>query len=311
MRKDLHQLFNEFLYESEFVRKVRPETLRGYSHTFRLLIKIIPTVSLENLNTTTIAQFFKTLQERKRIVGRGILKIGIKKSTVATYWKKLNSFFKWLKAKQCIMENPFTDLSCPSPSYEDKKFLKKEDVEKIITAIHTHHDNNILILKRNLALFYLLLFCGLRREELMLLQIRDMDFERKLLTVRGDTSKSGRTRDIPLHSSTIMYLKDYILARKHYTTPYLIVSSTRDERFTLDGLRHLVTKIRNCSGVKFHLHQFRHTFAVNFLKTNNNIAKLKQLLGHKSIMMTMAYLRCLPTDELRGDIENMSIDNLI
>ena len=85
----------------------------------------------------------------------------------------------------------------------------------------------------------------------------------------------------------------------------------RDDRSSYDGLKHLVSTVICRSGIRFHLHQFRHTFAVNFLKSSNNIAKLKQLMGHKDIRMTMVYLRCLPTNEMRGDIENMSIDSLM
>lgn len=311
MRKNIHQLFDEFIYEAEFVKKIRPETLRGYTHTFRLFIKLAPNISLESLSGSIIIDFFKILQERKRIVGKGSVKVGIKKSTVTTYWGKLNAFFQWLYSKGYIKTNPFSQLPYPNASYEDKQFLLKDDIEKIISAIHIHHDNNILILKRNLVLFYLLLFCGLRREELMLLQIRDIDFERKMLTIRADTSKSGRPRQLPIHSTLLMHLKDYLAARKRYTTPFLIVSSKKDEKLTLDGLKHLVLKLRDSSGVTFHLHQFRHTFAINFLKRSNNIASLKQLLGHKSLSMTLIYLRCLPTDQMRPDIEAMSIDNLI
>jgi len=183
--------------------------------------------------------------------------------------------------------------------------------KRIITAIQTHHDNNLLLLKRNLVLFYTLLFCGLRKEELLLLQVRDIDFERKIITIRADTSKSGRSRTLPLHTTLHMYLKDYLAARKSYTTPYLIVSSARDHQLSEYGLNHWVEKMKDCSGVYFHLHQLRHTFAVNFLHSSNNIAKLKQLMGHKSIMMTMVYLRCLPVDQMRGDIENMTIDKMI
>jgi integrase/recombinase XerD len=311
MKKNLQQLFQEFMYESEFVKRVRPETLRGYKTTFELFTRLTPSVTLDSLSTKKIVDFFKLLQERKRIVGKGIIKIGIKKSTVATYWGKLSCFFEWLVVKDYLMVNPLKEMRYPSPEYDDRKYLKKEEVEKIITAILTNHHDNILLLKRNLVLFYILIFCGLRREELLLLQIRDIDFERKMLTVRGDTSKSGRTRQIPLHSTTIMYLKDYLIARKKYVTPYLIVSKSRDERLTTNGLKHLIQKLNNSSEVSFHLHQLRHTFAVNFLKTSNNIVKLKQLLGHKNISMTIIYLRCLPTDELRADIENMNIDSLI
>jgi len=311
MRKTIHQLFEEFMYECEFARKAKSKTLLAYSNTFKLFIKIIPDSSLDTLTQGTIIRFFKILQERKRIVGRGSVKVGIKKSTVATYWVKLNAFFEWLAVRKYIESNPLSEMLFPSPKYEDRKYLKKEDIEKIITGIHSLPNYNILLLKRNLTIFYILLFCGLRREELLLLQIRDIDLVRRMLTVRSETSKSENTRTIPLHSMVLMHLKDYINSRKKYTTPYLIVSSWKDEKLTDAGLKHLIDKLMTQTGVKFHVHQLRHTFAINFLKTNNNIVKLKQLMGHKDISVTSIYLRCLPTNEIRSDIENMNIDNLI
>lgn len=311
MKKDMQQLFDEFTNECEFARKIRPETLRGYKTTFATFMHTMPTVSLELITAHTMTQFFKILQERKRIVGKGIIKSGIKKSTVATYWCKLSIFFKWLVVKGQIKSNPFQEMKYPTPSYENKQYLDKEQIERILTAIHISDSKNILLFKRNLVLFYLLLFCGLRKEEVLQLQVRDLDSERKMVTIRGETSKSGMDRHIPLHSSTIMHLKDYLKERKHFTTPYVIMSNMRDDRLTDNGLKHLVSNIRRISGIPFHLHQFRHTFAVNFLKATNNIFKLQLLLGHKDIKVTMLYLRCLPPDELRGDIESLRIDTFI
>ncbi len=311
MKKDLQQLFEQFIYESEFVRKIRPETLRGYTQAYKTFEKLTPDLSLDHLHTSTIINFFRNLQERKRIVGKETINTGVKKSTVATYWTKLNAFFTWLTRNGYLNENPFQGMKFPSPSYEDKKYLHKEEIEKILTAIHIHHNDNILLLKRNLVLIHLLLFCGLRKEEVMLLQVRDIDFVLKMITIRSETSKSGKTRLIPLHSSTSMYLKDYLKERKEYTTPYVIVSNNCDDRLTYQGLKHLIAKIKRVSGVHFHLHQFRHTFAVNFLRSTNDIYKLKTILGHKDIRVTTLYLRCLPPEELRGDIEAMNIDNFI
>jgi integrase/recombinase XerD len=311
MKADLKQLFNEFMWECEFVRKARPETLKGYIHAFSLLQKIIPAISLDSLTPSTITYFFKVLQERKRIVGKGIVKIGIKKSTTATYWRKLNTFFEWLVKREYLNRNPFKTMAYPTPEYEDRKYLSREQIERIFAAIYNHSDSSLLVLKRNLVLFYILLFCGLRREEVIHLQLRDIDFERRTLTVRAATSKSAMSRLIPLHPTVSLYLKDYLKQRQRYTTQYLIVSSKQDDRLTYNGLKHLVNKLVQRSGVRFHLHQFRHTFAVNYLKESNNLAQLKQLLGHKSITMTITYLRCLPVDQLRGDIETMSIDKFI
>jgi integrase len=74
---------------------------------------------------------------------------------------------------------------------------------------------------------------------------------------------------------------------------------------------HLVKRLNAASKVRFHLHQFRHTFAINFLRQSNNLFKLKELLGHTDIRMTAIYLRHLPVDEMRADIEKMSIDCLL
>lgn len=255
--------------------------------------------------------FFKILDKRTRIVGRGIIKTGIKKSTVATYWAKLGSFFNWLEHNGQIEKNPFALMTHPQVQYLDKKFLSRKEVEKIFTAIYTHNNNNLLILKRNILLFNLLLFCGLRREELLLLQIRDIDIERKTITIRAETSKSGASRTLPLTGQLIASIKDYLAERRAYTTSNLFVSSNKDRPFTIDGMRHLVSNLNEQSNVKFHLHQFRHTFAINFLKQSNNLFKLKQLLGHRDIGMTAVYLRCLPVDEIRADVEKLSLDNLI
>ena len=266
-------------------------------------------ITLKDLTPTTMTWFFKILDERIRIVGKHFKK-GIKKSTVATYWSKLNSFFSWLKEKKLIPESPFAGMQYPSPVYEDRKYLKREAVEKILTAIW-NHSTKALLLKRNLVIFHILLFCGLRREELVLLQVRDINIERRMLTVRAETSKTPRTRYIPLNSKVILHLKDYLNERKRFTTQYLFVSNTRDDKLSYDGLHQLVARIKCISNVKFHLHQLRHTFAVNFLNAGGDVAKLKQLLGHKDISMTMIYLRCIPTYTMQRDVENMNLDNFI
>jgi integrase/recombinase XerD len=310
MKKNLTELFQEFIWESEFVKKSRPATLQGYAQSFDTFLKLAPGASLETINPHFLMQFFKTLQERKRIVGRGGVRVGVKKSTIATYWNRLGAFFHWLRLKGYLKHNPFSTLTYPTPSYEDKKYLNKEDVERILNALY-RNPGNPLLMKRDLVMMHLLLFCGLRKEELMHLQLRDIDFERRMLTVRAETSKSGRTRQVPLHSSVLLHLRDYLKERIKYMTPYLIISAGRDDKLSYEGVKHLVNKWREKSGVRFHLHQFRHTFAVNFLKSSNNIVKLKQLLGHKDIRMTMIYLRCLPVDQMREDVEGMSIGQFI
>lgn len=310
MTKNIKQLFDEYMFECEFVQGLRPKTLQDYRQNFSTFLKLVPDLSLETLNPASVLEFFKLLQERNRVVGKRMVSNGVKKSTILTYWRQFNCFFGWLKIKGYIKINPLTQFKRPTVSYENRQFLKKEEVEKILTSIVVH-SYTPFHLKRNLVIFYLLLFCGLRREELLQLQLRDIDIQKRILTVRAETSKVPKTRYVPLHSQTIVSLKDYLKERTEYTTQYLIVSTNRDNRLSNNGLRHLVGTLSLYSGVKFHVHQFRHTFAVNFLKSSNNVAKLQQLLGHKDPSMTLLYVRCLPPHEMRSDIEIMNLDTLI
>lgn len=311
MRKNIDELFDQFLQEWEFTRKTEHETLRGYIQGFRVFRALVPDVTLETINVQTVTYFFKMLEQRKRTIGNGKYKQGIKKSTARTYWSKLHTFFDWLYVHRHISENPFRFMRRPTVVWDDVKFLSKRQVEQIFGVLHNPETANPHLYKRNLAIFHVLLFCGLRREELVLLQIRDINFDRKTLTVRAETSKIPRTRHIPLHASVILHLKEYLNERRDKQSPYIFLTSGRDEGISLAGLSSIAKTLSKRSGVPFHLHQFRHTFSVNFLSTSNNVVKLKQLLGHTDIRMTMVYLRCLPTHALRADVQNMRIDTFV
>lgn len=311
MKSLIEQLFNDFMYECEFVKKSRPETLIGYKRVFELFRRILPNLNLEDINEVSISNFFRILETRKRVVGKGSVRTGIKKSTVASYYRKLNVFFVWLERRRFINVNPFKGVTCPKPVYDEKKYLKRSEIERILAVLCMSNEQSLMVYKRNIAIFNLLLFCGLRRSELLYLQLRDIDFESKVLIIRAETSKGNRTRHVPMHSQVILSLKEYLKERVKYNTQYLLVSKNFDGKLSHHGLRHLMVKLSLDSGVKFHTHQFRHTFAINFLRSSNNIAKLKQLLGHTDISMTAQYLRCLPITEFRQDIEQMSIDRMI
>ena len=68
--------------------------------------------------------------------------------------------------------------------------------------------------------------------------------------------------------------------------------------FTADGLKHLVEHVKRLSGVNFHVHQFRHTFAVSHVAAwyaegrdvNALLPTLSTYLGHISVENTRLYL---------------------
>ena len=311
---DLAQLHREFVTEKRYSARLSEVTLRGYEQGFALLREVMPDIGVDRLTTATMTEFFRRLETRSRIVGRGIKKMGVKKSTIATYRSKLSQFFGWLERRKYLKANPFTIMEYPDVQFEDRKFLGRSEIHKIFAALAFGIARQSTFLqRRNLAIFAMLLYTGIRKGELLQLRVFDLETNRSELTVRAETSKSRLRRTIPISTELMKMLRDYLIerSRRKVTTPYLFVSSGKDGRLTGDGLKHLVEAVRKASGVRFHVHQFRHTFAVNVLNSGSDIAKLKQLLGHRDIRMTATYLRCLPTSAMRGDLERLALDTLV
>lgn len=309
MQKTLQQLFEEYINECQYSRGLRFKTIVGYKVALGHFISIMPEVTTPQLLTVEMLnEFFKRIQTRQRIVGRDIIKIGLEDSTVKAYSNKLNSFFVWLIQRRFITDNPLDYIKLRHPEYKDKRALEEEEIQKIFAAV-TLHSQNPLILRRNTAMVSLLFFCGLRLNEFISLKVTDIDIEKQMLTVRAETSKSKRTRYIPMHPTLILHLKEYIKERnkEKYRTEYLIVSTTHDKGLTCYGLKHWVNALGQASGVKFHLHRFRHSFACTLAKNNVTTIKIQRLMGHADPRMTATYLRSITIEDCRDDINKMSI----
>jgi integrase len=164
-------------------------------------------------------------------------------------------------------------------------------------------------LRRDIVALSLFVFSGIRLNEFLSLEVRDIDLEKQLLFIRGETSKSKRSRYIPIHPTLHFHLQDYLKQRnaRGYKSNYLITASTADRKLSKHGMKHWVNSISKKSGVKFHVHQLRHSFACNLARKNVNAIKIQRLLGHSSLNMTMTYLRSISAEGLHDDINRLSI----
>ncbi|WP_323787729.1 site-specific integrase [Psychroserpens sp.] len=305
----LENLLDIYLSECLFVRGLSPRTIKGYREVFKTFQKIVPEVSaIEHLNPNIIIQFFTKLGTRKRFEGKH-LKVGVKASTVRTYYNKLMAFFNWLEVNG-YLEFGYISKKIkrpPEPKYTDKRALSNSDVSKIITAIVTNTTNDEFLRVRDLTIVYSLLYLGVRRSELLGLRVQDIDFIKRNVLVNYETSKSTENRYIPLHTTLEDHLRELLRLRKErvITTSYLINSSKEDKVLSVHGLKHWVEKYKRLSGVRFHLHRFRHTFTCELAKKGADMRTIMKLLGHTSSKMTEAYLRSLSSEKAQQFIDEL------
>ena len=161
------------------------------------------------------------------------------------------------------------------------------------------------------CLFGLLSVSGIRLGEARNLELQDVDLKADLLTIRG--TKFGKTRLVPLHSSTCKVLADYIARRKRHwarrpVSSYLFVSS-RGNRLDGAEIHRTFYALSRQIGLRGpsdsygpRLHDMRHRFATNTLVAwyragqdpERRLPVLSAYLGHVHVADTQWYLSSSP-----------------
>ena len=133
---------------------------------------------------------------------------------------------------------------------------------------------------------------GLRRGELLKLRWRDVELSRQMLTVRGAGAKTGQTRHVPLNSEAIQVMKAW---RPMALEPEWCVFVGSESSKPLVAIKKGWAAVLKAAKVKsFRFHDLRHTFASKLVMAGVDLNTVRELLGHKSIAMTLRYAHLAP-----------------
>jgi integrase len=149
---------------------------------------------------------------------------------------------------------------------EEARFLAHRKLQLkplVITALHT----------------------GFRASELCSLTWDDIDFRRRVITVRAGYAKNGESRSVPMNEVLTATLKAVKLQMadgervfcNRQGTPYRSYRTTFERTLRQAGIQD------------FTFHDLRHTFASRLVMAGVDLPTVKELLGHKDISMTMRY----------------------
>lgn len=146
------------------------------------------------------------------------------------------------------------------------------------------------LLKHRLVLA-MLYGCGLRNFELRNLQLKDLDFDRKMLHIRQ--GKGRKDRYVPLSQMQIRGLRKYISAENPVTWCFNGNDrSGKPAQLSGQGVQWVVREARKRSGIHKEItpHILRHSYATHLLEMGLDIMSVKELLGHTDIRTTLIYL---------------------
>src|SRR5690606_19791498 len=158
-------------------------------------------------------------------------------------------------------------------------------------------------LLKHKVLIGLLYGCGLRGMEARNIELKHLDFDRKLLHIVQ--SKGNKDRYVPLSIHLIRGIRSYSKVEK--PEKYLFEGRGNPESKNFDGrygqraIQWAVKTTARRAGIlkDVHAHMLRHTYATHLLEDGVNIVSVQKLLGHSNIKSTMVYLHvCQTPDQL-------------
>lgn len=217
-------------------------------------------------------------------------------STVRRKLAALSSLFEYLCDQNAVPTNPVKGVKRPKvESYEGKTPALGDAQARHLLRQPAGDDLKSL---RDRALLSVLLYHGLRREEVAVLAVPDIHTRRGVphLRVHG---KGGKVRHVPLHPGTQALLADYLEASGHAHEKagplFRPIRNPRtgelDRPLSGGAIYQLVRGYAKKLGVAIGAHALRATAATNALEHEADIAKVQEWLGHANIATTRLYDR--------------------
>lgn len=281
----LPPLSEEFLAELE---PVRPGAYRSHKCSHKVVHTFLSEKNLtyRQLQKKHVVMFIKYIHQK------GFL--AQSKKSIPLHFR---TYLKWLYKKRKIKRHPDDILTSD---------MIPKKVRNLPRPIDPEVDRKIQnILKETDDLFYkcilLIRRCGLRTSEVLKMEFDCISYDQKgRATLKIPVVKLGIERKVPLDPETIEVIKRIqSISRKNYkkkSDPHLLViapsgNPARRERYS-EAMFEICTKLDVKTWIN--LHALRHTYATAMLTAGVSITTLKEMLGHKSIHMTLLYAKITP-----------------
>lgn len=134
---------------------------------------------------------------------------------------------------------------------------------------------------------------GLRRGELFDIEWRDVNFTLKQITVRGEITKNGITRHIPLSKTALETLMKWKRQCQNVTGYARVFPSDGGGR--LNDIKKSYANLMKLAEIQdFRFHDLRHDFASQLVMKGVPLNTVRELMGHEDIETTLRYAHLAP-----------------
>ena len=248
-------------------------------------IKDITITFLQSITTSDVFDFLSYLaSDRPLDPNSPSSERGISASSRARKLSAIKSFFKYLtvRTKQ-LAENPVADLEYPKLRKSLPKYLTMEQCTALLQAVSGPNQ------KRDYAILMLFLNCGIRRSELVGLNISDV-YEDRIRVVGKGNKERFVYFGTPCRKAIDAYLPER--NKKVLTDNRALFGSRNGNRISVKAVHRLIKKNLLAAGLdvtQFSAHKLRQTAATMMLSGGVDVKTVQEVLGHENLNTTQIY----------------------
>ena len=303
---DCPQLLRDFLTYHETIKGQSQLTISEYYLDLRMFLRFMKLMRndmpihtrledidicdidihfIEKITTSDVFDFLSYLaNDRTPNPDSAAPDYGISPASRSRKLSAIKSFYKYLtvRTKQ-LTENPVADLEYPKLRKSLPKYLTLEQSAALLNAVDGPNQ------KRDYAILMIFLNCGIRRSELVGLNLSDVYDDR--LRVVG---KGNKERFVYFGTPCRRAIDDYLPERnkKVLSDNRALFGSRDNHRISVSAVHRLVKKALLQAGLdstQFSAHKLRHTAATLMLSGGVDVKTVQEVLGHENLNTTQIY----------------------
>lgn len=301
------QVLRDFLSYHETIKGQSKKTIEEYYLDLRMFLRFMKLIKnempydtdLENISihdvdlnfiagitTANIYDFLSYLaHDRIKFENSpGSRDNGIGTAARARKLSSIKSFFKYLTVRQKLLSfNPVQDMEFPKIRKSLPKYLTLEQSQALLHSVSGPNQ------ARDFAILMIFLNCGIRRAELVGLNLTDVYEDRLRIVGKGNKERFVYMGDA-CRKAVLAYLEER--AKIDANDPRALFISREKNRVSPSAVHNLVKKHMLASGLdasQYSAHKLRHTAATLMLSGGVDVRTLQEVLGHEHLNTTEIY----------------------
>ena len=300
-------IIDQYISYVRNIKRYSPRTVQIYEEVIRKYATVVfgtddvsDSQLIESLNPSELRSYEVTLMDAEKLTPK----------TVRLHMSALSGFCRFLVKEGHMNSNPVRLVPKPKVEKRLPQFFRmeamqeyfanteintsKEYLEGFLVSPHSKQGKKLYEDRLARLIISMLFSTGLRRSELIALDIRDIDFGRKVAKVLG---KGNKMREIPLIVSLceeiLLYLKavEAMTHEERSLKSPLLVTYTGNRLYPAYVDRTVKRELGDVKGItgRKSPHVLRHSLATELMNEDADLNSIKEMLGHSSLATTQVY----------------------